>query len=569
MSIRKYSYRFLRLFYPVARPGVRFARKYYAYYRQLNLDGFYNSWAIAKQNVCFVETKFSYKPLISIVVPVFNPSSRHFVEMVYSVINQHYDNWELVLVNASAKKSARALTEECALIDDRIKIINLEDNLGISDNTNAGINQSQGEFIAFVDHDDLLHPCALHSVVAKMQGSSKPDLIYTDEDKVSDDSDQRFNPHFKPDWSPDLLENVNYINHLSIIRKDLIIKVGGLQSAHNGAQDYDLLWRVIDEYNPIISHVSQVLYSWRASKHSTARDIQSKKYIFNAGVRTLKEHIKRKKIPAKVINIDGKPGFYKLIYEPVDFSIVIGEVSLSMEEICAKWLTKLLKISKFDGKSIELVIGDWYKKFENNILKGIEVKYIDSGTQSYWQEASRIVSKPVAVCFKVAALPKTNHGLARLAATAAYRLHDAVSPILVNTGNIILDSGIVNYEYLPRMLFEGFKYGINTNSGNTDWARNVDDLTTKVVALTKEKLLALANASEHSYDSATKISTIAPKTKADNSRFVIWAHSVFDYKGLLKPYDDVYYFNSQLSFLPTMVTLTDNWEDDYVREKEL
>jgi glycosyltransferase involved in cell wall biosynthesis len=490
--------------------------------------------------------------------------------MVYSVVNQHYDNWELVLVNTSNNISVRSQAEKCANIDDRIKVVDLEKNQGISNNTNIAIKNSSGEFIAFLDHDDIIHPCALHSVVEALQTSKKPDLIYTDEDKITADSNRYFNPHLKPDWSPDLLNNVNYINHLLIVKTEFVRKVGGLRAAYDGAQDYDLLLRVIDQCAPRIKHISRVLYSWRAAQQSTAKDIDTKQYVFYSGVKALSEHIKRNNISAKVKHLVGKPGFYELIYKPIDFSLVVGDVSLLRQEVCAKWLTELLALSNIDNRHIELVIGDWYEKFKNNLPSNLKIKYVASDQKDYWATASHLVSMPIAICFKIAALPKSKHGLDRLAAAAADINHIAVGPVIVSHKNTILDSGIVDLNRIPRNLFEGYEYGTNTYFGNTDWVRNVDDLSTNVVALSREKLLELVEFGVQTYHRANTILSILPSSSVSKTKFVTWAHSPFEYKGLLKPSSRNSYYNSQLfKFVPIITMHVDNWGDDYAKESDV
>ena len=146
MKKRKLSYKIAKFLSPILRPllrisspFLRIAKKFYNYYKKLLPDNFYNSWAMTNRDVCYVEKEIRYKPLISVVVPVFNPSSTHLIEMVYSVVNQHYDNWELVLVNTSNNISVRSQAEKCANIDDRIKVVDLEKNQGISNNTNIAI----------------------------------------------------------------------------------------------------------------------------------------------------------------------------------------------------------------------------------------------------------------------------------------------------------------------------------------------------------------------------------------------------------------------------------------------
>src|SRR3990167_4344394 len=183
-----YIYKFLKFGFRLFRPWLERLKVVYDTYKTTLPDWSYNAWANTYKNYCYVEKEFRYMPTISVIVPVFNPSASHLLQAVYSVVNQHYENWELVLVNASDVPKLRRQTEALAQIDNRIKVVDVGKNMGISKNTNAAIKNSKGEFIAFFDHDDLLHPCALHSVVETMQGSRLPDMVYTDEDKINEDS---------------------------------------------------------------------------------------------------------------------------------------------------------------------------------------------------------------------------------------------------------------------------------------------------------------------------------------------------------------------------------------------
>lgn len=560
-KILKFGFRFVRPFLPKL-------KAYYDIYKSMMPDSTYNAWSFTNKNLCLVEKPIKYKPLISIIVPIFNPPHNHLLEMVYSVTNQHYENWELLLVNASNNPSAQRQTKDCAGIDTRIKIIDVKNNTGISGNTNAGIRTANGEYIAFLDHDDLLHPCALHSVVEALQISHPADLIYTDEDKITDDSNRYFSPHCKPDWSPDLMHNVNYINHLSIVRAKMLNQVGGLRSAYDGAQDYELLLRIIDECNPTIKHVPRVLYHWRATDTSTAKDIRTKSYIFRAGTNAVNNHIKRNKISATVSHIAGKPGFYKLTYKPTDFSVIIDRVALSKEQAATKWLKELFHKSRITHESVELIVGEWYKKYSSE-HPNVKIRYVPDDKKDYWQAAADIATYPVAVCFKMAALPRSHNSLAQLAAVAADSRHTAVAPIILGGSGTILDSGVVGSDNLPKKLFEGYKIGKYTYMGNTDWVRNVNDLTTNIVAISTERLRQLIRNGVRSYHRADTLLGVLPGCSADGSHFVVWAHTLFEYKGMLRPSASSSYHNSQLfKFTPTVIMHIDNWGSDDARKPE-
>ncbi len=273
------------------------------------IAGYYNTWYVQQSQhpQLSKRTDLAHEPLISVVVPAYNTPKRYLDELVYSVISQAYSNWELILVNASTYPRSGKEIASCAEKDKRIRTINVE-NLGISANTNVGIKVSKGDYIAFCDHDDVLDPSALYEV-AKVIVEEGAEFIYSDEDKISDNGEIYFDPHFKPDWSPDLLTHVNYINHLTVIKRTLINDAGLLNPEKDGAQDYDLLLRVTD-LNPSIHHIPKVLYHWRAAANSTATDFSSKKNVTDAGKSALEAHFKRLGAEVMAMPKPEKPGFY-------------------------------------------------------------------------------------------------------------------------------------------------------------------------------------------------------------------------------------------------------------------
>lgn len=282
---------------------------------------------------------FDSTPKISIVVPCFNTPKFEFSEMLYSVINQFYYNWELVLINVSTDKRQFSHINSAKNIDKRIEIIEAP-NKDISTNTNLGISASTGDYIALLDHDDMLTPFALSEVVRAINNSPKAELIYSDEDKVDAKNRKYSEPFFKPDFSPELLEQVNYITHFSVIKKETIEKVNGFDSKCHGAQDYDLFLKITDETSEIV-HIPLVLYHWRKAKNSTAEDISTKQYIFKAGVRALNSHLKRTQQKATVKIQPNLPGFYKTTYEnnePISV-VFLRQGSLAQQRVyIEEWL---------------------------------------------------------------------------------------------------------------------------------------------------------------------------------------------------------------------------------------
>ncbi|MCE7936367.1 glycosyltransferase [Candidatus Saccharibacteria bacterium CPR2] len=554
------------------KPLMRLFKKYYDKYKELLPDETYNSWATQNEEMCFVEKEQHFKPVVSIVCPAFNTDQFHLLEMVYSVVNQHYDNWELILVNASTNKRSKNNIDECAKIDNRIKVVDPGGNKGISGNTNYGIKHATGEYVAFLDHDDMLHPCAIHAVVDRLQSENKPEIIYTDEDKVNSDNTLYFEPNCKPGFSPDLLRNVNYINHLVVMKRTLLNQVGGLRAQCDGAQDYDLLLRAIDTKpeNASINHISRVLYHWRAAETSTASDISTKTYIFKAGIKAISDHLERNNINAKVSSISNRPGWYKLIYEETPFSIIVGPVSRSNQTACALWLKDLIKSVKLS--KIEIIIGNWYELHPDNIKNRAKVIYIEHNNSSeFWQLAAKKVTKPVAVCFKMAALPTMDtNGLSHLAAVAAGSKNTVVAPIIFSDDRTILDAGMVGSKYSPKHIFESYKFGKNTYFGSTEWVRNVSDLSTNIIATRHENFSSLLESS-HNYARTNSLRAFTSSNNLEKNKinFVVWSHTPFKYKGVLKPCGEDHFHNVQLfKYTPTVTMHVDNWGEGYERAKD-
>jgi hypothetical protein len=278
-------------------------------------DGSYQDWiARAEDDAASPVVDPALGPLISVVVPAFNTPDRYLTPMVDSVIRQSYPRWELCLVDASSDPDrARAMVRESSR-DDRIRLIQLNENRGIAGNTNAGIDAARGDYLAFLDHDDTLAPFALNEVTAALQKAPDIDLFYSDEDKLSDRGDRRSLPFFKPGWSPDLFLSVNYLAHFVVARTTLVRAVGGLRTGYEGAQDYDFVLRALEQA-PRIHHVPRVSYHWRMAEGSNARDPSRKAYAEEAGCRALREHVARMGIPATVEPATHQSTTYRLRYE--------------------------------------------------------------------------------------------------------------------------------------------------------------------------------------------------------------------------------------------------------------
>jgi O-antigen biosynthesis protein len=237
--------------------------------------------------------RLPYRPLISIITPVYNTPPDVLRAMLDSVLAQTYDHWQLCLADGgSTDPAVRAVLEEYVRRDARIRIKLLPHNLGISGNSNEALALASGEFIALLDHDDELAPNALYENALLINHHPDADMIYSDEDKL-DECGHRLGPPFcKPDWSPDLFRSMMYICHLGVYRSELVKQLGGFRPEFDGAQDYDLVLRLI-EHTSRIHHIPLVLYHWRVGAGSVAGNADAKPYAYSAQVRAIAEHCQR------------------------------------------------------------------------------------------------------------------------------------------------------------------------------------------------------------------------------------------------------------------------------------
>ena len=253
-------------------------------------------------------------PKISIVVPLYNTPLNFLEELLDSVVNQTYRNWELCCVDAGQDTAVGQHVQARAKADPRIRYQKLTENEGIAGNTNHGFELATGDYIALLDHDDILHPCALWYTAQAIveQGA---DFVYTDEATFEGKVENVVLYHFKPDFMLDNLRSNNYICHLTTFSKVLMEQAGGGERAeYNGSQDYDLFLRLTEKAQKI-AHIPHALYYWRSSPNSTASDISAKTYCIDAGIAALKAHYARCGVAVDDVTlIPGTPGYYKTDY---------------------------------------------------------------------------------------------------------------------------------------------------------------------------------------------------------------------------------------------------------------
>lgn len=245
------------------------------------------------------KTTFAYAPLISIVIPLYNTPVPYLKELLDSVQSQTYQNFQLCLADGSDNSRTGDYIRENYGTDKRIQYKLLENNAGISENTNEAIKMATGEFIMFSDHDDTLAPNALFEIVKEMNEHPGTDVVYTDEDKVTMDGKRYFDPHFKPDFNLDMLRCNNYICHIFVVKREILEQVGMLRKEFDGAQDFDFILRCCEKAENI-RHVAKILYHWRNHPASTAGNPESKMYAYEAGRNAVQAHYDRIGMKAEV-----------------------------------------------------------------------------------------------------------------------------------------------------------------------------------------------------------------------------------------------------------------------------
>jgi glycosyltransferase involved in cell wall biosynthesis len=259
--------------------------------------------------------RLQHKPLVSVIMPVYNTPEKWLRRAIESVRSQLYPNWELCIADdASSKPHVKAILEEYEAKDARIKVTLRHANGHISAASNSALERARGDFSALVDHDDELREHALYMVVAELNAHPHADLVYSDEDKI-DGKGRRYDPYFKPDWNPALFLGQNFVSHLAVYRTRIVREIGGFRAGYEGAQDWDLAMRIIEVIPPShIRHIPHVLYHWRAIRGSAALAMDEKNYATEAQRKTLQSHFER---IAKTVDISPAADHYWRIRYPI------------------------------------------------------------------------------------------------------------------------------------------------------------------------------------------------------------------------------------------------------------
>ena len=267
--------------------------------------------------------QFDFRPKFSILIPIYRPNEKFFRLMLESVVNQTYDNWQICLADGggegyTVEKVVQPYIDRFGA--DRVRYVKLTDNLGIAQNTNAALHLADGDYIVFGDHDDELHPTAFFECMREIERFPDADMLYSDEDKIIEDTGKHTEAHFKSDLNIELLRCNNYICHLCVVKRSLVDKVGELRGEYNGSQDHDYVLRCVEQAK-CVRHIPRILYHWRINENSTAKSASTKTYANTAGVNAVSAHLKR-------VGVDGivkggvAPGFYEVDYSFEDEPLV-------------------------------------------------------------------------------------------------------------------------------------------------------------------------------------------------------------------------------------------------------
>ncbi|ASV95703.1 MULTISPECIES: glycosyltransferase family 2 protein [Enterococcus] len=351
----------------------------------------YAEWITRHENIDLKSQReqskqFDYRPLISIAMPVYNVEIKWLEKCIDSVLNQTYDNWELCISDdASTDPKIKKCLEAYEKKEPRIKVVFRKENGHISLATNSALEIATGEFIALLDNDDELPPHALFEVVKVLNERPELDVIYSDEDKI-DAEGNRFDPHFKADWSPDTLMGNNYISHLGVYRSSIVKSLGGFRKGYEGSQDYDLVLRVTEQIPADhIYHIDKVLYHWRTIPGSTASSGEAKSYIYDSGVKALTDALNRRGIKGTV-----RPGlisgFYEVTYDVVQeelVSVIIptkngyDDLKLCVDSIIEKTSYPNYEIIIADNGSTDPKMQELFAEYKKQLHERFIVELID------------------------------------------------------------------------------------------------------------------------------------------------------------------------------------------------
>ena len=332
----------------------------------------YLKW-LGNQEQELLVKNFKYNPLYSFIMPTYNVSRELLSECLDSILAQGYDNFEVCIADdCSSLEETIETLKEYEKKDKRIKVKYRKKNGMISRASNTAIEMAKGDYIVLVDNDDTIDKNSLYYFTEVLNKDKKIDFIYSDEDKI-DFKGKYMEPHFKPDYSPDTLMGVNYICHLSCIRKSIVDDIGGFRSEYDGAQDYDLFLRVVEKTNHIY-HINKILYHWRQTMTSTAGYLGNKSYAYLAGKRAIEDAITRRKLKGEVLD-NPRVSTYLVKYGNDNELVSIVIPIKDKADITRRCIDSIYEKSSYKNFEIILVDNNSCEDKTFEMIKNYESKY--------------------------------------------------------------------------------------------------------------------------------------------------------------------------------------------------
>lgn len=407
-------------------------------------------------------------PTLGVVIPMFNTKDKYLVPLLHSIINQSYSRWELILADASTHDERSDAIKLAACQDERIKYVRLNKNEGISGNTNKGLKHVKSDYVVFMDHDDTINPHALNEIAAVILDQPNVEIIYSDEDKLTDDGAVRHTPHFKPDWSPHQYLSCNWTSHLSTVRTDIVKQVRGLRSEMDGAQDYDFILRILAlPGDRVISHIPKVLYHWRLADGSTAGNFDDKGYAIVAGQKALTHYIQTKGWNGIVESIKNRSGFYEVTFKPKKHRKVVVILNASSNERLNKTLLGRLRAGSSSMAAVKFFTKQDFEASREYILSDLSGDdHIFTVNGSYSAIDTKWIDN----------------------LSGALELDDvrAISPRILTSHDAIKDMGIVvDNQGEERELFQKLHRHAGTVFGHVEWIRDVARVTGRFYGVKK------------------------------------------------------------------------------------
>lgn len=435
--------------------------------------------------------EFTVRPLISVLMPVYNTDPEILRKAIDSVRGQVYENWELCIADdRSTLGHVREILEDYANLDPRIKVVFREENGHISAASNSALDLAAGDYAALLDHDDELAPHAFYFVAKEINAHPNADIIYSDEDK-SDERSERFSPFFKPDWSPDLLYSVNYINHLTVYRTALLRACGGFRVGFEGSQDYDVLLRMVERTKPEnIRHIPKILYHWRAVAGSVAQAADEKPYAHDRARAAIAEHFERTGTRAKVVRGVGQ--LHRVIYELPKAELLVSIITTSGDP----------------DRLYDAIVSSTKLPFELITVgparsSNPKIKAVDTGDLNLFARLNRGARKAEreVLCFLAGeAVEFSEDWLSTIVGHAMQKGVGAVGPMIVDRGGKIRNAGFTfGLAGAVASVFEGEPVTPRGRSLRLDVTQNVSAVSAVCIVVRRDLFTAVGGFDEENF----------------------------------------------------------------------